>query len=380
MYSLKNRAFAGVLALLMLLSMTGCAGTTSGEESSSSTITQEEYDALKEQNEKLQAELDELKGETDEETESDTESGSSSEAESTSTPDGSSSSSTSSQSSTPATNGSSQSSAQQSSSQSSAPASTSSQSSAQSQSGSSTPAPQKTTSSSGKGPLAKYTVNVSDSSTSAVKVVGETLNGKSAYYFYSSSGKLLGNIPIEYLTTIIRENGLSDYEADEQKAWFVENFNIYRGLDGGSYEGGSGSTSGGSSSSSDIDIDEFREEVIRLTNIERENAGLEPYEVHDVAMEYAQIRAEELAESYSHKRPNGDASGMYSHYTFGENIAKGSTTPEAVVNGWMNSPGHRATIMSENGDYGFYIGVGVYQDENGTIYWTQEFIDWDANA
>lgn len=380
MYSLKNRAFAGVLALLMLLSMTGCAGTTSGEESSGSTITQEEYDALKEQNEKLQAELDELKGETDEETESDTESGSSSEVESTSTPDGSSSSSTSSQSSTPATSGSSQSSAQQSSSQSSAPASTSSQSSAQSQSGSSTPAPQKTTSSSGKGPLAKYTVNVSDSSTSAVKVVGETLNGKSAYYFYSSSGKLLGNIPIEYLTTIIRENGLSDYEADEQKAWFVENFNIYRGLDGGSYEGGSGSTSGGSSSSSDIDIDEFREEVIRLTNIERENAGLEPYEVHDVAMEYAQIRAEELAESYSHKRPNGDASGMYSHYTFGENIAKGSTTPEAVVNGWMNSPGHRATIMSENGDYGFYIGVGVYQDENGTIYWTQEFIDWDANA
>lgn len=86
MYSLKNRAFAGVLALLMLLSMTGCAGTTSGEESSGSTVTQEEYDALKEQNEQLQAELDELKGETDEETESDTESGSSSEAESTSTP------------------------------------------------------------------------------------------------------------------------------------------------------------------------------------------------------------------------------------------------------------------------------------------------------
>ena len=268
MYSLKNRAFAGMLALLMLLSMTGCAGTTSGEESSSSTITQEEYDALKEQNEKLQAELDELKGETDEETESDTESGSSSEAENTSTPDSSSSgSSTSSQSSTPATSGSSQS---------SAPASTSSQSSSQQQSTTSTPAPQKTTSSSGKGPLAKYTVNVSDSKTPAVKVVGETLNGKSAYYFYSSSGKLLGNIPMEILTTIIRENDLSYAEADEQKSWFVENFNIYRGLNGGSYEGGSGSTSGGSSSSSDIDIDKFRDEVIRLTNIEREKAGLDP--------------------------------------------------------------------------------------------------------
>lgn len=373
---MKKRAFVMLLALAMVLSASGCANTTTEGEPSSSTITQEEYDALKEQNEKLQAELDELKGETDEETESDTESGSSSEAESTSTPDGSSSSSTSSQSSTPATSGSSQSSAQQSSSQSSAPASTSSQSSAQSQSGSSTPAPQKTTSSSGKGPLAKYTVNVSDSSTSAVKVVGETLNGKSAYYFYSSSGKLLGNIPIEYLTTIIRENGLSDYEADEQKAWFVENFNIYRGLDGGNYEGGSGSTSGGSSSSGEVDIEEYRDELIRLVNEERTEAGLEPYEVHDVAMEFAQIRAEELSEKFSHERPNGDKSGTYSHYTFGENIGMRHETPEIIMNDWMNSSVHRATIMSKNAKY---FGVGVYE-KNGTLYWTLEAIAWDANA
>ncbi len=375
---MKKRAFVMLLALAMVLSASGCANTTTEGEPSSSTITQEEYDALKEQNEKLQAELDELKGETDEETESDTESGSSSEAESTSTPDGSSSSSTSSQSSTPATSGSSQSSAQQSSSQSSAPASTSSQSSAQSQSGSSTPAPQKTTSSSGKGPLAKYTVNVSDSSTSAVKVVGETLNGKSAYYFYSSSGKLLGNIPIEYLTTIIRENGLSDYEADEQKAWFVENFNIYRGLDGGSYEGGSGSTSGGSSSSSDIDIDEFREEVIRLTNIEREKAGLDPLVEDSTAMEYAQIRAEELTVSFSHTRPNGE-SKIVDGMSFLENAARGQTTPEDVVDSWMNSEGHRAALLRDYSDYGNRMGTGCYV-ENGTIYWTQEFVLWDSEG
>ena len=370
MYNLKNRVFAGVLALLMLLSMTGCAGTTSGEESSGSTVTQEEYDALKEQNEKLQAELDELKGETDEETESDTESGSSSEAENTSTPDSSSSgSSTSSQSSTPATSGSSQS---------SAPASTSSQSSSQQQSTTSTPAPQKTTSSSGKGPLAKYTVNVSDSKTPAVKVVGETLNGKSAYYFYSSSGKLLGNIPMEILTTIIRENDLSYAEADEQKSWFVENFNIYRGLNGGSYEGGSGSTSGGSSSSSDIDIDKFRDEVIRLTNIEREKAGLDPLVEDSTAMEYAQIRAEELSISYSHTRPNNESKSM-DGLEFIENIAYGQKSPEEVVNDWMNSSGHKATMLSDYSDYGSRMGVGCYKS-GGIIYWTQEFVLWDANA
>lgn len=377
---MKKRALVMLLALALVLSATGCANTPAEENSSSSTVTQEEYDALKEQNEQLQAELDELKGETDEETESDAESGSSSEAETSSTADGSSSagSSSSSQSSTssgtPATtSGSSQSAAQQNSSKNSA----ASQSSAQSQSSAaSTPAPQKAAASSGKGPLAKYTVNVSDSSTPAVKVVGETLNGKSAYYFYSSSGKLLGNIPVEYLTTIIRENGLSDYEADEQKAWFVEKFNIYRGLDGGSYEGSTGSTGGGSSSSGKVDIEEYKNEFIRLTNEEREKAGLEPFEIHDVAMEFAQIRAEEISEKFSHERPNGDQSGTYSHYTFGENIVKGGNTPESAIKSLMGSKVHRETLLSKNCHE---FGVGVYE-KDGTLYWVQEFLAWDSEG
>ena len=348
MYSLKNRAFAGVLALLMLLSMTGCAGTISGEESSGSTVTQEEYDALKEQNEQLQAELDELKGETDGEAEDGTEPDASGEGEDTS---GSSASG-----SAPADNASS-----------SAPAQTSSAAPVQQT------APAQTSTASGKGPLAKYTVNVTDSNTPAVKVVGETLNGKGAYYFYSSSGKILGNIPIEYLTTIIRENGLSDYEADEQKAWFVENFNIYRGLDSGSYESGSGSTGG---SSSEIDLEEYKDELIRLTNEEREKAGLEPFEIHDVAMEFAQIRAEELSEKFSHERPNGDQTGTYSHYTFGENIVKGGNTPESAIKSLMGSKVHRETILSENCHE---FGVGVYE-KNGTLYWVQEFLAWDSEG
>lgn len=375
---MKKRALVMLLALAMVLSASGCANTTTEGEPSSSTITQEEYDALKEQNEKLQAELDELKGETDEETESDTESGSSSEAESTSTPDGSSSISTSSQSSTPETSGSSQSSAQQSSSQSSAPASTSSQSSAQSQSGSSTPAPQKTTSSSGKGPLAKYTVRVSDSSTPATDVQGELYNGELAYVFYSSSGKVLGTVPDSVISQILWDNNLTQAEDDEQKSWFVENFNIYRGLDGGSYEGGSGSTSGGSSSSSDIDIDEFREEVIRLTNIEREKAGLDPLVEDSTAMEYAQIRAEELTVSFSHTRPNGE-SKIVDGMSFLENAARGQTTPEDVVDSWMNSEGHRAALLRDYSDYGNRMGTGCYV-ENGTIYWTQEFVLWDSEG
>lgn len=353
MYSLKNRAFAGVLALLMLLSMTGCAGTTSGEESSGSTVTQEEYDALKEQNEQLQAELDELKGETDGEAEDGTESDASGEGEDAS---GSSASG-----STPADNASS-----------SAPAQTSSAAPVQQTS------PAQTSTASGKGPLAKYTVNVYDSATPAVKVTGKLYNGIAAYVFTSADGTVVGTIPDSELSQILWDNNLTQAEDDEQKAWFVENFNIYRGLDGGSYESGSGST-GGSSSSSDIDIDEFRDEVIRLTNIEREKAGLDPLAEDSTAMEYAQIRAEEISESFSHVRPNGQSSD-YDGLYFMENIASGSKTPQAVVNGWMNSSGHRATLLSDYSEVGNMIGVGCYQAENGTIYWTQEFVGWDSEG
>lgn len=350
MYSLKNRAFAGVLALLMLLSMTGCAGTTSGEESSGSTVTQEEYDALKEQNEQLQAELDELKGETDGEAEDGTEPDASGEGEDTS---GSSASG-----STPADNASS-----------SAPAQTSSAAPVQQT------APAQTSTASGKGPLAKYTVNVYDSATPAVKVTGKLYNGIAAYVFTSADGTVVGTIPDSELSQILWDNNLTQAEDDEQKAWFVENFNIYRGLDGGSYESGSGST-GGSSSSGKVDIEEYKDELIRLVNEERTEAGLEPYEVHDVAMEFAQIRAEEISEKFSHERPNGDQTGTYSHYTFGENIAKGQDTPQEVMEDWMGSSGHRAAIMSKEDEY---FGVGIYE-KNGTLYWVQEFVWWDSEG
>ncbi len=106
-----------------------------------------------------------------------------------------------------------------------------------------------------------------------MKVTGKLYNGIAAYVFTSADGTVVGTIPYSELGTIIWENGLSYVEADEQKAWFVENFNIYRGLDSGSYESGSGST-GGSSSSGKVDIEEYKDELIRLVNEERTEAGL----------------------------------------------------------------------------------------------------------
>ena len=352
-----------LLAAAMLLPATGCTPSDTAENSSSSSVTTEELQVLQDENEKLKQELAELKGESSseeqdaegEEPKEEVETESSTASEPAAKPTA------------PAENN------QAAKPQAEKPATNNTQEAAKPQ----TPAPQKT--STGKGPLAKYTVRVKDSSTPATDVQGELYSGELAYVFYSDSGKVLGTVPDSAVGVILRQEGLTQAEDDEQKSWFVENFNIYRGLDGGSYEGGSGSTGGGSTSSNEIDIEEFRQEVIRLTNKERKKAGLEPLVEDSTAMEYAQIRAEELAISYSHTRPNGEDNSS-NGLNFIENGARGSATPEAVVNSWMNSDVHKATLLGDYSDYGNRFGVGCYQAENGKLYWSQEFVLWDANA
>ena len=361
---MTKRMLTMLLAAVILLSANGCApAPDTAENSSSSSVTTEELQVLQDENEKLKQELAELKGEKqDAEVE-----GEEPEAEgSTTSEPAAKPTAPAEKPAAPAENN------QAAKPQAEKPATNNTQEAAKPQ----TPAPQKT--STGKGPLAKYTVRVKDSSTPATDVQGELYSGELAYVFYSDSGKVLGTVPDSAVGVILRQEGLTQAEDDEQKSWFVENFNIYRGLDGGSYEGGSGSTGGGSSSSNEIDIEEFRDEVFRLVNKAREKEGVEPVVSDPTAMEYAQIRAEEISEKFSHVSPDGTVM-QYSHYTFAENIAMGGRTPEDAVNSWLNSSGHYATMMGDYSDYGNCMGVGVYE-KNGTMYWVLEFIGWDSEA
>jgi uncharacterized protein YkwD len=64
--------------------------------------------------------------------------------------------------------------------------------------------------------------------------------------------------------------------------------------------------------------------------------------------------------------------------SWGENIAYGYATPQDVVNGWLNSAGHRANI--ENPSYRA-IGIGAARSARGVYYWTQDFGSYvDAGA
>lgn len=60
----------------------------------------------------------------------------------------------------------------------------------------------------------------------------------------------------------------------------------------------------------------------------------------------------------------------YSYSTAGENIAAGYGTADAVVAGWLKSPGHCMNIMNAR-----YVNIGISLARGGTYgyYWTQDF-------
>ena len=121
--------------------------------------------------------------------------------------------------------------------------------------------------------------------------------------------------------------------------------------------------------------EKMAKEVIRLTNIERRKYGLTALKYHAKLQQAAMTRAKELEIKYSHERPDGRDSGTAAFEAGvgnpgGENIGAGFTKPEAVVKAWMDSDGHRTTMLQSHYTH---IGVGYYKGKNGTGYWVQEF-------
>lgn len=122
----------------------------------------------------------------------------------------------------------------------------------------------------------------------------------------------------------------------------------------------------------------YEQKVAELVNIERKNAGLAPLTLDTAISNVARLKSQDMAKNnyFAHQSPTyGSAGDMLTKYSikwsaWGENIASGQKTPEAVVTAWMNSPGHRANIMSANFTK---LGVGYATNANGTPYWTQMF-------
>ena len=120
--------------------------------------------------------------------------------------------------------------------------------------------------------------------------------------------------------------------------------------------------------------EQFAEEIFRLSNIERAKVGQSSLKYHSELQRAAMQRAKEISIKFSHIRPNGKKSDTVSGEfnvgcIVGENIG-GATTPDALVEAWMKSDGHRWAILNNSAQY---LGVGVHKCADGTYDCVQIF-------
>ncbi len=124
--------------------------------------------------------------------------------------------------------------------------------------------------------------------------------------------------------------------------------------------------------------------IAQLVNQERVSAGLAPLEVNAQLVAAGEIHSRNMA---SLVKVYGHAGAMnhlllgstaptlgiradlvgYDYRMLAENLAFGYLTPQAVVQAWMNSPGHRANILNPNLTQ---VGVGVAWTTDGFPYYT----------
>lgn len=116
-------------------------------------------------------------------------------------------------------------------------------------------------------------------------------------------------------------------------------------------------------------------EVLALVNKERTAVGCPVLTLNAKLTKAAQDHSADMAanSNMSHTGSDGSDPGQritragYQWRTYGENVAYGYSTPAKVMEGWMNSPGHKRNIL----DCSYKeIGIGLAQPGH---YWTQNF-------
>src|SRR5262245_35826559 len=120
----------------------------------------------------------------------------------------------------------------------------------------------------------------------------------------------------------------------------------------------SGATAG---KTGDAELTEVEQQMLENTNAQRARYGLPPLR--------AVRRLIQTARSHAAWMTN-NRTLQHTNQPVGENIAMGQPTTDQAVHDWMNSPGHRANILSSSYTQ---TGVAAYRTPDGTIYWCQQF-------
>lgn len=131
------------------------------------------------------------------------------------------------------------------------------------------------------------------------------------------------------------------------------------------------------------------QDLLNLTNQERQKNGLQPLVMNSNLTQAAQMKAVDMfANNYwAHNSPSGKMpwdfikAANYDYEFAGENLARGFTSAPDVVNAWMNSPSHRENMLSPHyHDVGFALKEGSLTGEKDTILIVEELGSTAANA
>ena len=105
-----------------------------------------------------------------------------------------------------------------------------------------------------------------------------------------------------------------------------------------------------------VSVDISAQDLLLLTNEDRSHAGLSVLQLNSQLSQAAEAKAQDMfAKDYwAHFAPDGTSPWDFIHgagynYVYaGENLARGFTTAHDTENAWLNSPEHRANIMSSH--------------------------------
>lgn len=125
----------------------------------------------------------------------------------------------------------------------------------------------------------------------------------------------------------------------------------------------------------ELHIDSLETEILQYVNDDRTDHGLVPLQLNALESNLALKHSKDMADGrvkFGHDGFNTRAKTIQNKLgssMIGENVASGPMTAREVVDGWLNSPGHKKNI---EGNFTL-TGIGYARDKKGDIYFTQIF-------
>jgi uncharacterized protein YkwD len=122
-------------------------------------------------------------------------------------------------------------------------------------------------------------------------------------------------------------------------------------------------------------MDVMETEILQFVNEDRKQHDLRLLQINSRESSLALKHSEDMAKGkvkFGHDGFNSRAKIIQKELgatEIGENVASGLMTAREVVDGWLNSPGHKKNI---EGDF-LLTGIGYARDKKGEIYFTQIF-------